>query len=141
MKIGIFGGGSVGGTLGQAFAHKGHDVLFGVRQPDAADVKDLLSRCEGRGRAGTTAEAAAFWRSGGECLAVGSIQARIDLGGFEKQDPTGCYQPALAELGWFGSWNHEFRRRTNGGLGSRSARCEDLQYNGIQQHGQSYVSR
>ena len=35
MRIGILGAGNVGGTLGRRWAELGHDVAFGVRQPDA----------------------------------------------------------------------------------------------------------
>lgn len=34
MKIAVIGAGSVGGTLGTAWARRGHDVTFGVRSPD-----------------------------------------------------------------------------------------------------------
>ena len=33
MKISILGAGNVGGTLGRAWARKGHDVFFGVPRP------------------------------------------------------------------------------------------------------------
>jgi predicted dinucleotide-binding enzyme len=51
MKIGIIGAGNVGGTLGKAWAAKGHDVVFGVRDP--AKHPDLP------GRTASPAEAAA----------------------------------------------------------------------------------
>ena len=34
MRIGMLGAGSVGGTLGRRWADAGHDVVFGVRQPE-----------------------------------------------------------------------------------------------------------
>jgi predicted dinucleotide-binding enzyme len=34
MRIGILGAGNVGGTLGRRWADAGHDVTFGVRQPE-----------------------------------------------------------------------------------------------------------
>ena len=42
MKIAIIGAGNVGKTLGQRFAEVGHEVMFGVRDPHAQKVKDLL---------------------------------------------------------------------------------------------------
>ncbi len=60
MNIGILGGGSVGGALGEAWARAGHEVVFGVRQPDAPEMKATLSRCHGRARAGAVQEAAQF---------------------------------------------------------------------------------
>lgn len=43
MKIGVIGAGNVGGTLGRRWAQKGHSVVFGVRDPDAPKVKELLA--------------------------------------------------------------------------------------------------
>lgn len=51
MKIAVIGAGNVGGTLGRRWAQAGHEVLFGVRQPEAGKVTDLLARCQGRARA------------------------------------------------------------------------------------------
>ena len=60
MKIGILGGGNVGGTLGAAWAKRGHQILFGVRDPSAPDMRELLGRCGGQASAGSPVEAAAF---------------------------------------------------------------------------------
>jgi predicted dinucleotide-binding enzyme len=47
MKIAVLGTGNIGGTLGRAFARAGHDVTFGVRDPqasgDAADGSATVS--------------------------------------------------------------------------------------------------
>jgi predicted dinucleotide-binding enzyme len=42
MRIGIIGAGNVGGTLGRAWARIGHEVCFGVPQPDRADMRQLV---------------------------------------------------------------------------------------------------
>src|SRR5579872_4396393 len=60
MKIGILGGGNVGGTLGAGWASRGHEVMFGVRDPAAADMQAVLRRSAGRAKAGSAAAAAAF---------------------------------------------------------------------------------
>ncbi len=61
MKLAIIGAGSVGGTLGSAWARKaGHDILFAVRNPAAEKTQALVRGLGGRARAGTPAEAAAF---------------------------------------------------------------------------------
>jgi len=60
MQIGIIGAGNVGGTLGRAWAQKGHEVMFGVRQPKTGKVQTLLEQAGGGAKAGTVAEAAAF---------------------------------------------------------------------------------
>lgn len=49
MKIGIIGAGNIGGTLGGLLKAAGHDIRYGVRNPDAAGP-----------RSGLVAEAAAF---------------------------------------------------------------------------------
>ncbi len=57
MKIGIIGAGNVGGALGKAWARAGHEVKFGVRDPAADKVRNLLKAAAGSA-AGTVAEAA-----------------------------------------------------------------------------------
>lgn len=59
MKIAVIGAGNVGGTLGSAWANRGHEVIFGVR--DAADPKlaQLLARAGGKARAAAVKDAAA----------------------------------------------------------------------------------
>ena len=43
MRIAIIGAGNVGGGLGQAFAAVGHDVVFGVRDPDSTKTLAALA--------------------------------------------------------------------------------------------------
>jgi hypothetical protein len=59
MKIGIIGAGSVGGTLGRIFAQNGHDVVFGVRDPQSAKVQSLVDSTAGKTQSASTQEAAA----------------------------------------------------------------------------------
>ncbi|MDJ0751877.1 MAG: NAD(P)-binding domain-containing protein [Ardenticatenaceae bacterium] len=42
MKISIIGAGNIGGTLGGKWATQGHQVVFGVRDPQAGKVQILL---------------------------------------------------------------------------------------------------
>lgn len=58
MKIGILGAGAVGTTLGRAWVKQGHEVIFGVRDPQAVKVKRLLEELNSRARAATIAETA-----------------------------------------------------------------------------------
>lgn len=58
MKIGIIGAGSVGGTLGKILAAKGHEILFGVRDPESEKVQSLLSSLSGNVKAGIVAAVA-----------------------------------------------------------------------------------
>lgn len=58
MRIGIIGGGNIGGTLGKLWADAGHDIVFGTRRPEA--LKDLISEIGPQATAGTPADAAMF---------------------------------------------------------------------------------
>jgi 8-hydroxy-5-deazaflavin:NADPH oxidoreductase len=61
MKLGIIGAGNVGGTLGTAWAQKaGHDIFFGVRDPNSEKTQALVKKLAGKARAGSAGEAAAF---------------------------------------------------------------------------------
>jgi NADPH-dependent F420 reductase len=58
MKIAIIGIGNVGGTLGPAWAKAGHDVIFGVRDPNSEKVKTVLANSGQKARPAGVAEAA-----------------------------------------------------------------------------------
>jgi 8-hydroxy-5-deazaflavin:NADPH oxidoreductase len=58
MKIGILGAGNIGGNLGRRFAHAGHEVRFGVRDPDG--LASLLEACGSNASAGDVPSAVAF---------------------------------------------------------------------------------
>jgi predicted dinucleotide-binding enzyme len=60
VKIGIIGAGNVGGTLGKAWAGKGHQVFYGVRRPQEDEIQKLLQATGSGARAGSPADAAAF---------------------------------------------------------------------------------
>jgi len=66
MKIGIIGAGTVGGNLGTVLAANGHEVLFGVRDPQSEKTKALLDTAGPKARAGSAQDAADF----GDVLAV-----------------------------------------------------------------------
>jgi predicted dinucleotide-binding enzyme len=58
MTIGVIGSGNVGGTLGSRWAKAGHDIVYGTRDPQANDIKQLLAQAAGKARAATLQEAA-----------------------------------------------------------------------------------
>ena len=89
MKLAIIGAGNVGGALGTNWAQKGHDVVFGVRDPKAEKTQGLLGKIGGKARAGTAAEAAASadvivlstpWPATEAAIrAMGTVKAKIIL--------------------------------------------------------------
>ncbi len=60
MKIGILGGGNVGGALGVSWTAKGHEVFYGVRNPESPEMAEILAKSGGSAHAGSATEAAAF---------------------------------------------------------------------------------
>jgi len=60
MRIAIIGAGSVGSSLGARWAQVGHEVMFGVRDPQSDNTQKALARAGEGARAGSLADAAAF---------------------------------------------------------------------------------
>jgi len=99
MQIGIIGAGSVGGTVGAAWARKGHKIRFGVRRPDNPEMIELLKQIGTAAAAGPVAEAARFgevivlatpWPAAPEALrAAGDLREKILLD---------CTNPLKADL-------------------------------------------
>jgi hypothetical protein len=58
MTIGVIGSGNVGGALGTRWAGKGHQVIFGSRDPQADDIKQLVAAAGKNARAATLQDAA-----------------------------------------------------------------------------------
>jgi hypothetical protein len=59
MKIGVIGAGTVGSSLGTAWAKNGHTVMYGVRDPNSDKVQKAVS-AGGAVLVGTLVEAAEF---------------------------------------------------------------------------------
>jgi predicted dinucleotide-binding enzyme len=58
MKLGIIGAGRMGGTLGQLWAARGHEIMFGVRNPQDKKIQNLLDTTGAK--AGQVQDALAF---------------------------------------------------------------------------------
>jgi predicted dinucleotide-binding enzyme len=101
MKLGILGGGNVGGALGHAWARAGHDIVFGVREPSGPDMRKVLGRCQGRARAGDANEAAQFGDVIVNALpwaATRDVVPRLNLKGKVVLDAANPLLPDLAGL-------------------------------------------
>ena len=59
MKIAVIGTGNVGGALGRRWAQKGHQVIFGARNPNSDKVQSLLETAGPKASAAGIKEAAA----------------------------------------------------------------------------------
>ena len=57
--IALIGTGNVAGALGPEFAMQGHDIVYGSRNPDRAEVSELVARTGGNASATGQVEAAA----------------------------------------------------------------------------------
>jgi NADPH-dependent F420 reductase len=90
--VALIGTGNVGAALGQRFAQNGHTVVYGSRDPTAADVRELVA-ATGRGAAAVTPKEAAA-RAGIVVLAVpwsaaeDVVRGLGDLDGKILVDPT-----------------------------------------------------
>lgn len=60
MNIAMIGSGHIGGTLGKAWATKGHRVTFGSRDPQSERMRALLESIGPNAAAASVKEAAAF---------------------------------------------------------------------------------
>lgn len=103
MKIAVIGAGNVGGTLGRRWAQKGHEVVFGVRDPSGEKVKTVLASAGPNARADRVPEAAAAaeivvltvpWKA-----AQDVVRTAGDLAGKILVDVTNPLEPGPEGLG------------------------------------------
>jgi len=99
MKIAVLGAGNVGGALGKLWAAKGHEVRFGVPDPESEKIKALLASTGGRAKAGSNREAA-----GASEVVVVSVpwpaaeQALRDCGDLSSKVVIDCTNPLSSDL-------------------------------------------
>ncbi len=94
MRLGIIGAGHAGGTLGRLWEAQGHDVRFGVRNPDTASGGGLPHN-----RTGTVADVAAF----GDVIVLatpweGVASALAATGPLTGKTLIDCTNPLLPDL-------------------------------------------
>ena len=101
MKIGILGGGHVGSALGLSWTRKGHEVLFGVRNPDSPELAAVLARAGGKARAGSAEDAVAFGDAVVNALpwpATKDVLSSLNLSDKVLLDCTNPFRPDLSGL-------------------------------------------
>ncbi|HEV2500865.1 MAG TPA: NADPH-dependent F420 reductase [Terriglobia bacterium] len=99
MKIAIMGAGNVGGALGKLWAAKGHQVMFGVPDPQGAKTQGLIKSIGKQAQAGSVKDAASF----GEVIVLATpwpatqdaVRSAGDLAGKVVID---CTNPLAADL-------------------------------------------
>ena len=86
MKIAIIGAGNVGGTLGRAWAQRGHEIIFGVRDTKDEKIKKALASAGMNSSATSIAEAAGSadiivlsvpWPAEGAVKSCGNLTGKI----------------------------------------------------------------
>jgi predicted dinucleotide-binding enzyme len=96
MRLAIIGAGSVGATLGKAWQRRGHDVSYGVRNPDDPKYGTLVAYVTTNDRAAGGAEVVVLctpWQSTRD-----AVQACGDLGGKVLIDCTNPLTPDFTAL-------------------------------------------
>jgi 8-hydroxy-5-deazaflavin:NADPH oxidoreductase len=102
MKIAIIGAGNVGSALGHGWASAGHEIVFGVRDPNDTKVQEVVRSAGGRVRVATVRDAVAPtevvvlatpWPAARDALtAAGSLRGKVLV------DATNPLQPDLSGL-------------------------------------------
>lgn len=76
MKIAVFGTGMVGDTIASKLVELGHQVMMGSRSANNEKALAFVAKHQGKAKAGTFAEAAAFGELAFNCTSgAGSIEA------------------------------------------------------------------
>jgi predicted dinucleotide-binding enzyme len=81
MRVGILGSGTVGQTLGKAFAEHGYDVKVGSKTPGKPELMAWKESTGGKGSTGTFSEAARHGELLVLCCQGAAVEQVIDLAG------------------------------------------------------------
>lgn len=101
VNIAIIGSGNVGGTLGVRWAKLGHNVVFGSRDPNSSEIRELVQQSGATAQAGDFAEAVKSAEVVVVTLpweAVQGVLPKLDLKGKIVFDCTNPLLPNLAGL-------------------------------------------
>ncbi len=81
MKIGIIGAGDVGSILGKAWAKRGHEIVFGVRNIQSPKVKSLLKLADPNIKVASIGEAASYGEVVVLAVPWGAVKETIENAG------------------------------------------------------------
>jgi len=126
MKIGIIGAGNVGGTLGRILTQKGHEIVFGVRDPQSSKVQSAVDSTGGKALAASVEEAASHgevlilatpWNATQEAIASsGNLTGKIIIDATNPIEMTPAGLAAGLTLGYTTSAAEEIAKWAPGAL-------------------------
>ena len=126
MKIGIIGAGNVGGTLGRILTQKGHEIVWGVRDPQSSKVQSAVESTGGKALAASVQEAASHgevlilatpWNATQEAIASsGNLTGKIIIDATNPIEMTPAGLAAGLTIGYTTSAAEEIAKWASGAL-------------------------
>ena len=126
MKIGIIGAGNVGGTLGRILTQKGHEIVWGVRDPQSSKVQSAVESTGGKALAASVQEAASYgevlilatpWNATQEAIASsGNLTGKIIIDATNPIEMTPAGLAAGLTIGYTTSAAEEIAKWASGAL-------------------------
>jgi NADPH-dependent F420 reductase len=126
MKIGIIGAGNVGGTLGRILTQKGHEIVWGVRDPQSSKVQSAVESTGGKALAASIQEAASHgkvlilatpWNATQEAIASsGNLTGKIIIDATNPIEMTPAGLAAGLTIGYTTSAAEEIAKWASGAL-------------------------
>jgi len=126
MKIAIIGAGNVGGTLGRILTQKGHEIVFGVRNPQSSKVQSAVDSTGRKALAASVEEAASHgevlilatpWNATQEAIASsGNLTGKIIIDATNPIEMTPAGLAAGLTIGYTTSAAEEIAKWASGAL-------------------------
>jgi len=126
MKIAIIGAGNVGGTLGRILTQKGHEIVFGVRNPQSYKVQSAVDSTGRKALAASVEEAASHgevlilatpWNATQEAIASsGNLTGKIIIDATNPIEMTPAGLAAGLTIGYTTSAAEEIAKWASGAL-------------------------
>lgn len=141
MKIAVLGAGNVGGALGAAWAGKGHEVIFGVRDPGSAKAQAAAQRAGGRARLDGVPNAVRAAEVVVLALPYPAVEATLrDLDGLAGKVVLDATNPLTPDFNGL-SVGHDTSGGEQVARWAAGARVEGVQRHRRRQHGRPSVRR